>query len=200
MNVHAHAPVSIAVAQLNLTVGDLVGNADRIIAALDEARAAGAQLMLTPELALSGYPPEDLLLRADFYRACAREVERIAAAAQGVTVVLGHPVEDGGERYNAASVLRDGAVLARYHKSLLPNYEVFDEERYFEAGGTACVFECAGVRFGRPALHLATDGTALLRYSVAAPPANEHLVAILASEWFAALEAAGAVKAAGVRS
>src|SRR5690606_32431581 len=138
MNAHAHAPVSIAVAQLNLTVGDLVGNADRIIAALDEARAAGAQLMLTPELALSGYPPEDLLLRPDFHRAAAREVERIAAAAQGVTVVLGHPVEDGSERYNAASVLRDGVVLARYHKSLLPNYEVFDEERYFEAGGTAC--------------------------------------------------------------
>ncbi|HMZ29246.1 NAD+ synthase [Thauera sp.] len=148
MNAHAQAPVSIAVAQLNLTVGDLVGNADHIIAALDDARAAGAQLLLTPELALSGYPPEDLLLRPDFYRACAREVERIAAAARGVTVVLGHPVEDGGERYNAASVLRDGAVLTRYHKSLLPNYEVFDEERYFEAGGTACVFECAGVRFG----------------------------------------------------
>jgi len=148
MNAHAQAPVSIAVAQLNLTVGDLVGNADHIIAALDDARAAGAQLLLTPELALSGYPPEDLLLRPDFYRACARELERIAAAARGVTVVLGHPVEDGGERYNAASVLRDGAVLTRYHKSLLPNYEVFDEERYFEAGGTACVFECAGVRFG----------------------------------------------------
>ena len=148
MNAHAQAPVSIAVAQLNLTVGDLVGNADHIIAALDDARAAGAQLLLTPELALSGYPPEDLLLRPDFYRACAREVERIAAAARGVTVVLGHPVEDGGERYNAASVLRDGAVLTRYHKSLLPNYEVFDVERYFEAGGTACVFECAGVRFG----------------------------------------------------
>ncbi len=148
MNAHAQAPVSIAVAQLNLTVGDLVGNADLVIAALEQARAAGAQLLLTPELALSGYPPEDLLLRPDFYRACAHEVERIAAAAQGVTVVLGHPVEDGGERYNAASVLRDGAVLVRYHKRLLPNYEVFDEERYFEAGGTACVFECAGVRFG----------------------------------------------------
>ena len=154
MNAHAQAPVSIAVAQLNLTVGDLVGNADHIIAALDDARAAGAQLLLTPELALSGYPPEDLLLRPDFYRACAREVERIAAAARGVTVVLGHPVEDGGERYNAASVLRDGAVLTRYHKSLLPNYEVFDEERYFEAGGTACVFECAGVRFG---VHICAD-------------------------------------------
>ena len=148
MNAHAQAPVSIAVAQLNLTVGDLVGNADRIIAALDHARAAGAQLLLTPELALSGYPPEDLLLRPDFYRACASQVDRIAAAAQGITVVLGHPVELGGERYNAASVLRDGAVHARYHKSLLPNYEVFDEERYFEAGAAACVFECGGVRFG----------------------------------------------------
>ena len=148
MNAHAHSPVSIAVAQLNLTVGDLAGNADRIIAALEEARAAGADLLLTPELALSGYPPEDLLLRPDFYRACSRETERIAAAATGITVVLGHPVEDGDQRYNAASVLRDGKLMARYHKSLLPNYEVFDEERYFEAGNAACVFECKGVRFG----------------------------------------------------
>ena len=148
MNAHAQAPVSIAVAQLNLTVGDLVGNADHIIAALDDARAAGAQLLLTPELALSGYPPEDLLLRPDFYRACAREVERIAAAARGVTVVLGHPVEDGGERYNAASVLRDGAVLTRYHKSLLPNYEVFDEERYFEPAAAVLPAAYAGVKLG----------------------------------------------------
>ncbi|MDX9884848.1 NAD+ synthase [Thauera sp.] len=148
MKAHAHSPVSIAVAQLNLTVGDLVGNADRIIAALEQARAAGADLLLTPELALAGYPPEDLLLRPDFYRACDRETERIAAAASGITVVLGHPVEDGDERYNAASVLRDGKLVARYHKSLLPNYEVFDEERYFEAGNAACVFECKGVRFG----------------------------------------------------
>ncbi|HAF54321.1 MAG TPA: NAD+ synthase, partial [Thauera sp.] len=124
------------------------GNADRIIAALEQARGAGADLLLTPELALSGYPPEDLLLRPDFYRACGRETARIAAAARGITVVLGHPVEDGDERYNAASVLRDGEVLVRYHKSLLPNYEVFDEERYFEAGNMACVFECKGVRFG----------------------------------------------------
>ncbi|WEN41869.1 Glutamine-dependent NAD(+) synthetase [Thauera sp. GDN1] len=148
MNAHPHSPVSIAVAQLNLTVGDLAGNADRIIAAIGEARAAGADLLLTPELALSGYPPEDLLLRPDFYRACSRETARIAAAAQGIVVVLGHPAEDGYERYNAASVLREGKVIARYHKSLLPNYEVFDEERYFEAGNAACVFECRGVRFG----------------------------------------------------
>lgn len=148
MNAHAHSLVSIAVAQLNLTVGDLAGNADRIIAALEEARAGGADLLLTPELALSGYPPEDLLLRSDFYRACSREADRIAAAARDITVVLGHPVEDGDQRYNAASVLRDGKLVARYHKSLLPNYEVFDEERYFEAGNGACVFEVKGVRFG----------------------------------------------------
>ena len=148
MNAHAHSLVSIAVAQLNLTVGDLAGNADRIIAALEEARAGGADLLLTPELALSGYPPEDLLLRSDFYRACSRETDRIAAAARDITVVLGHPVEDGDQRYNAASVLRDGKLVARYHKSLLPNYEVFDEERYFEAGNDACVFEVKGVRFG----------------------------------------------------
>ncbi|AVR88835.1 NAD+ synthase [Thauera aromatica] len=148
MNASVHSPVTIAVAQLNLTVGDLTGNADRIIAAIAEARAAGADIVLTPELALSGYPPEDLLLRPDFYRACAREVQRIADAAPDLTVVLGHPAEAGGLRYNTASVLRSRGVLASYHKNLLPNYEVFDEERYFEAGAAACVFECKGVRFG----------------------------------------------------
>lgn len=148
MNASAHSPVTIAVAQLNLTVGDLVGNADRIIAAVAEARAAGADIVLTPELALSGYPPEDLLLRPDFYRACAREVQRIADAAPDLTVVLGHPAEAGGLRYNTASVLRGRGVLESYHKNLLPNYEVFDEERYFEAGAAPCVFECKGVRFG----------------------------------------------------
>ncbi|MCK2097228.1 NAD+ synthase [Thauera aromatica] len=148
MNASVHSPVTIAVAQLNLTVGDLAGNADRIIAAIAEARAAGADIVLTPELALSGYPPEDLLLRPDFYRACAREVQRIADAAPDLTVVLGHPAEAGGLRYNTASVLRSRGVLASYHKNLLPNYEVFDEERYFEAGAAACVFECKGVRFG----------------------------------------------------
>lgn len=148
MNTPSQTSVGIAIAQLNLTVGDLVGNADKIIAALERARQGGARLLLTPELALSGYPPEDLLLRPDFYRSCAREMQRIADAAQGIAVVLGHPVEEGLQRFNAASVLSAGKVLARYHKRLLPNYEVFDEERYFEAGDEACVFEWAGVRFG----------------------------------------------------
>ena len=140
--------LAIAVAQLNFTVGDLTANADRIIHALDQARAAGADLLLTPELALSGYPPEDLLLRPDFYRACSREVARIALHTRGITLVLGHPEERRDWRYNAASVIRDGEVVATYHKHLLPNYEVFDEERYFDRGLDACVFELNGVKLG----------------------------------------------------
>ncbi|MDO9598964.1 MAG: NAD+ synthase [Azoarcus sp.] len=140
--------LSIAVAQLNFTVGDLAANADRIIDAIGRAREAGADLLLTPELALSGYPPEDLLLRPDFYRACDRELRRIALATRGVCVVVGHPRQANGWRYNAASVIRDGEIIAVYHKHLLPNYEVFDEVRYFEAGADACVFELKGVKFG----------------------------------------------------
>ena len=147
MKQHAQS-LSIAVAQLNCTVGDLKANADRIIRALDQARALGADLVLTPELALSGYPPEDLLLRPDFYRACAREVARIAEHTQGITLVLGHPEARQAKRYNAASVIRDGRILTTYHKHCLPNYEVFDEERYFDHGRAACVFELKGVKLG----------------------------------------------------
>ncbi len=138
----------IAVAQLNFTVGDLGANTARIVDALEAARNAGASLLVTPELALSGYPPEDLLLRPDFYRACARHVDRIAARTQGITLVLGHPAEQAGQRFNAASVIRDGRILRTYFKRLLPNYEVFDEERYFEPGSAPCVFEVDGVRIG----------------------------------------------------
>ncbi|NMG00116.1 NAD+ synthase [Aromatoleum toluolicum] len=147
MKQHAQS-LSIAVAQLNCTVGDLKANADRIIRALDQARSLGADLVLTPELALSGYPPEDLLLRPDFYRACACEVERIAEHTQGITLVLGHPEARHAKRYNAASVIRDGRILITYHKHRLPNYEVFDEERYFDHGRVACVFELKGVKLG----------------------------------------------------
>ncbi len=140
--------LSIAVAQFNFVVGDLDANAARILDALDQARAAGADLLVTPELALCGYPPEDLLLRPDFYRACARHVARIAERAAGIVLVLGHAHEEGGRRYNAASVIRDGRVVATYCKHLLPNYDVFDEKRYFDAGERPCVFEVAGVPVG----------------------------------------------------
>jgi len=140
--------LTIAIAQYNFTVGDLAANAQRIVQALDGARAAGADLLVTPELALSGYPPEDLLLRPDFYRACASELARIVAQVRATTLVIGHPVESGGRHYNAASVIRDGQILATYHKQLLPNYEVFDEKRYFEHGDTPCVFELNGIQLG----------------------------------------------------
>jgi NAD+ synthase/NAD+ synthase (glutamine-hydrolysing) len=145
-------PLRIAVAQINCTVGDLDGNAARMLAALEEATARGADLVVTPELALCGYPPEDLLLRPDFYRACDAALDGLAARVGEVALLVGHPEEDrSGQvpmRYNAASLLHRGRVTARYRKLRLPNYEVFDEERYFEEGQVPCVFEFGGVRVG----------------------------------------------------
>ena len=137
----------IAIAQLNATVGDLAGNAARILDFARRARAGGADLLLTPELALSGYPPEDLLMRQDFYRACAAQLELLARTSP-LPIVIGHPEESAGKRYNAASFLAHGEVRATYRKRRLPNYEVFDEERYFAAGHEACVIELKGVRCG----------------------------------------------------
>ncbi len=141
------ARLKIAVAQINATVGDLAGNARRILAAAAEAAALGADLLLTPELALCGYPPEDLLLRPDFFRSVEREVAAIAAAAP-LPVILGHPLQTVEGRFNAASLLRAGRIEASYRKYRLPNYEVFDEERYFIAGHEALVVEIGGVRCG----------------------------------------------------
>ncbi len=140
--------MKIALAQLNLTLGDLDGNAALIIAAARSAQAAGASLLVTPELAICGYPPEDLLLREDFYAACDAAVARVAREAPPIAIVIGHPRIEAGRRYNAASVLRGGEVIARYHKRNLPSYTVFDEQRYFESDTTPCVFEHEGVRFG----------------------------------------------------
>jgi NAD+ synthase/NAD+ synthase (glutamine-hydrolysing) len=142
----------IAVAQFNATVGDLTGNVERIIACAAAAKARGAQVLLTPELALCGYPPEDLLLRPDFYRACSRALDdlarRIEESAPGLAAVVGHPEEHAGRRFNAATVIENGQKKAVYRKMRLPNYEVFDEKRYFEAGSEACVVMLGGVRFG----------------------------------------------------
>ncbi|RPJ45248.1 MAG: NAD+ synthase [Betaproteobacteria bacterium] len=140
--------MKIAIAQLNVTVGDLDGNAAKIMDAARRARADGVSLLLTTELVLCGYPPEDLLLRDDFFRACDQAFQRIVREVTGITLVLGHPHQIGSKRYNAASVIRDGAVVATYLKRTLPNYTVFDEERYFDSGDAPCVFEHDGVRFG----------------------------------------------------
>ncbi len=139
--------LKVAVAQIDCTVGDLAGNASRILAAAQEAAALGADLLLTPELALAGYPPEDLLLRPDFYRACAAELSALAGRLP-LPALVGHPDTHDGGRHNAASLLRGGRVEATYRKHRLPTYEVFDEARYFRPGSAPCVFELGGVRCG----------------------------------------------------
>jgi len=138
----------IAVAQFNATVGDLAGNVERIIACAAQAKARGAKVLLTPELALCGYPPEDLLLRPDFYRACSQALDDLARRVQGIALIVGYPEEDQGYRYNAAAVIENGQIKAVYRKIRLPNYEVFDEKRYFAAGSEACVVTLGGVRCG----------------------------------------------------
>jgi len=141
-------PIKVAIAQLNCTVGDLEGNAARILDVCRRAREAGAAIVLTPELSLCGYPPEDLLLRDGFYRDCDEALSRLVAQVQGVVAIVGHPGRVDGGHYNAASVLQDGRITATYHKHALPNDTVFDEKRYFNPGTAPCVFAVQGVQFG----------------------------------------------------
>ncbi|MDJ0740695.1 MAG: NAD+ synthase [Gammaproteobacteria bacterium] len=138
---------TIALAQINLLVGDIAGNARQVIACADRLRGS-ADIVVFPELTLTGYPPEDLLLRPACDARVAAALHDIAAAAVGVTLVIGYPAVRDGVRYNVAGVLRDGVVEAEYRKMQLPNYSVFDERRYFEPGANAVVFVQNGVRFG----------------------------------------------------
>ncbi len=140
--------MKLAVAQINCLLGDLEGNANLILHAAEQAYRQGAHLLLTPELGLCGYPPEDLLLRRGFCLECDRALHRLAKKITGIAVVVGHPCVRNGLLYNAASLLRDGAVAATYLKHDLPNYAVFDEQRYFDQGKNPEVFEVGGVKFG----------------------------------------------------
>ena len=186
--------LKICVAQLNFVVGDLPGNSQKIIAAARAAYAEGARLMLTPELSICGYAAEDLFLRPSFIAACddaVKAVTRELAGLSELTVVLGHP--SGGDtrtrsvavqnRHNAASVLREGAVVATYAKRELPNYQVFDERRYFTPGQDVCVFEagaagdrmkvglliCEDAWFEQPARQTRDAGAELLAVINASP-------------------------------
>jgi NAD+ synthase (glutamine-hydrolysing) len=162
----AQPSVKVALAQINVTVGDIAGNAQRIVEFSRRAHAQGARVVLFPELSLCGYPPEDLLLRPAFMRACADALAGSAKALadiEGLHVVVGHPHQFGErgdvrsksvavqQRYNAASVLAGGRIVATYCKRELPNYQVFDERRYFASGRDAAqppvVFEVGGTRF-----------------------------------------------------
>jgi NAD+ synthase (glutamine-hydrolysing) len=138
----------LALCQINVTVGDVAGNERRIRAALAEAGDAGAQLALLPELAITGYPPEDLLLKRHFLRDARAAVDRLAAETRGIVAVVGFPEAAGGSVYNAAAVLAGGLVAAIHRKVHLPNYGVFDERRYFRAGETSSLIDLGPHRIG----------------------------------------------------
>ncbi len=143
--------VRVAVAQINCTVGDFEANSRRILDMAARAAQAGAQVLVTPELSLSGYPPEDLLLRGAFYGASDAALERLAAQLlqfPDLHVVVGHPIAREGRRFNAAAVLHGGLIAGTYCKHDLPNYDVFDEQRYFTPDSRPFVFEVGGTRFG----------------------------------------------------
>jgi NAD+ synthase (glutamine-hydrolysing) len=140
-------PLRCALAQINSTVGDIAGNADRIAAATVQARERGAALVVFPELALTGYPPEDLLLKPHFLDEAAAALEQLATQAVDVVAVVGFP-EHADDVYNAAAVLADGRVAGIYRKLRLPNYGVFDEQRYFQAGSAPMTVEINGATVG----------------------------------------------------
>ena len=136
----------VAMAQLNLRVGDIHGNVERIIEAAGRARAQWqADVIVFPELSLCGYPPEDLLLRGSMQLRIEAALERLCREVRGIRLLIGFPWVDGERRYNACALLDDGVMVARYYKQKLPNYQVFDEKRYFDAGEQSCVVDIAGV-------------------------------------------------------
>ncbi|MDF3036519.1 MAG: nadE1 [Paucimonas sp.] len=143
--------VKVAIAQINSTLGDLAGNCAKIAEFCRLAAEQGADIVLTPELSLTGYPPEDLLLRRSFFAKTDEGLKTLATevvAFPGLHVVVGHPLMEKGARFNAATVIVGGKVLGTYRKSELPNYTVFDEKRYFTPGEDAFVFPVKGVNFG----------------------------------------------------
>ncbi|MGL5220408.1 MAG: NAD+ synthase [Plesiomonas shigelloides] len=140
--------LTVALAQLNMLVGDIEGNAQKIITTTREQTDAGADLVVFPELALTGYPPEDLLLRPDLMVRVNAQLDLIAQVSHKTAVLVGHPWPEDGKLYNALSVYAEGRLLIRYYKQKLPNYGVFDELRYFSAGDKNALLELNGVRLG----------------------------------------------------
>src|SRR5919198_4882684 len=169
----------LALAQINTVVGDLDGNRALILERLEEARAAGAGLVLFPELAVTGYPPEDLLLRPGFLRAAERSLRQIARACRGIAALVGTPHFDR-DLYNACAVCAGGEVKAIYRKRFLPNYGVFDEDRYFAPGRDLILLEVGKTLIGLtvcedmwqpgpPATDLALSGAELIANISASP-------------------------------
>ncbi|PCI18439.1 MAG: NAD+ synthase [Piscirickettsiaceae bacterium] len=140
--------MKIAIVQFNPTVGDISGNASRIIGFCRQAVEHNVTAIIFPELAITGYPPEDLLLRSDFISKVEIELEKIANAFPLLMVILGYPERGEGGLFNSVAVLQEGVLKANYRKQQLPNYGVFDEKRYFKAGSQACVIDLHGIQAG----------------------------------------------------
>src|SRR3954469_7917205 len=140
-------PLRVSLAQINATVGDIPGNARKIREGIARAREEGSQLVVFPELALTGYPPEDLLLKTHFVDAAGAALDEIAADTDDIVALVGFP-ERRDDVYNAAAVLADGRVQAVYRKIYLPNYGVFDENRYFQSGAEPALIEINGIALG----------------------------------------------------
>ena len=138
----------VALAQMNATVGALVDNADRIIQLIERAEELQADVIAFPELALTGYPPEDLVLKPEFIADNLRQLDRITASVGGITAVVGFVDSDGGDAYNAAALIQQGQIVGCHHKFYLPNYSVFDEQRYFKAGSEWAVYTVRGAKIG----------------------------------------------------
>ena len=201
----------LALAQMNTVVGDLDGNRERIVTRLDEAREAGADLVLFPELATTGYPPEDLLLRPGFLRAAARTLDAVAAETRGIAALVGAPHLDR-DLFNACAVCADGELKAMYRKQFLPNYGVFDEDRYFQAGRELVLLRCGETLVGPtvcediwqpgpPATDLALAGAHIVANISASPfhlgkgAEREEMLATRARDnscWIAFVNAVGA--------
>ncbi|MFA6169766.1 MAG: NAD+ synthase [Candidatus Margulisiibacteriota bacterium] len=140
--------MKLALAQINPIVGDLTGNVSKIAAQIAAAKAVSADLVVFPELVLTGYPPEDLLLKPQFITANLAALKEVAAASKGVAVFLGFVDRKGAALYNAAAFIVDGRIKTIYHKNNLPNYGVFDEKRYFQAGTKSEVIAYKGIKIG----------------------------------------------------
>jgi len=139
--------IRVGIAQINSTVGDLTGNTRKIVEFIDRAQSLGVDLLTFPELAVTGYPPEDLLLKPQFIKQNKESLDKIIDHSSGIGVVVGF-VDSDGDIYNAAAVLYNGSLVGVYHKFYLPNYGVFDENRYFRAGGECPVFTICGIGVG----------------------------------------------------
>src|ERR671910_2028070 len=201
----------IALAQMNTIVGDLDGNRERIVRRLEGARDAAADPVLFPELAVTGYPPEDLLLRPGFLRAAALTLKEIAVETRGITALVGTPHLDR-DLFNACAVCSDGAVEAIYRKQFLPNYGVFDEDRYFQPGRELVLLRCGETLVGPtvcediwqpgpPATDLALAGAHVIANISASPfhigkgTEREEMLATRARDnscWIAFVNAVGA--------